>query len=423
MKKLVSLLIGLLIFLGTISCSSESEIVSTRVVEVNSAETESTTTAGTPATTVSETVTSTTPVVNASDDSTTTASSSSTPVTPENASNANGSMGTMSITRCADIEIDLAFIQGPEGSKQDRCASRLSDLVFDFTSYQGTPDSIYADVYDAILGASEAFPIPDGATSQTIHLYVSIWHRETTNHLAVVKHRCGYIDSSSSGECERNLLTPMATQGQGMGVLSRDSALFEIVWPTLDDHEFAPTSHWIPASHEWIHVYQNAHVLNHEGPIPGFNEIDLKGPVWLYEGTADYLAALISDQFIPGNFASELEGWVTAAHEVFNEHDVPADNILLSCESPADQVESEITGDSWQCPIGRVAVAYLQHLSGSTSVEHFRSFNEELKDYGWLIAFERNFGRSYAQFQLEFAEFLEMQLDIKLAFIGQPSID
>ena len=186
MKKLVSLLIGLLIFLGTISCSSESEIVSTRVVEVNSAETESTTTAGTPATTVSETVTSTTPVVNDSDDSSTTASSSSTPVTPENASNASGSMGTMSITRCADIEIDLAFIQGPEGSKQDRCASRLSDLVFDFTSYQGTPDSIYADVYDAILGASEAFPIPDGTTSQTIHLYVSIWHRETTNHLAVV---------------------------------------------------------------------------------------------------------------------------------------------------------------------------------------------------------------------------------------------
>ena len=381
MKQLVSLLIGFLIFLGTVSCSSESEIVSTRVIAVNSAETESTTIAGTRVTTVSTTATSTTPVVNASDNSSATRSSSTSPVTSENASNTSGSVGTMSITRCADIEIDLAFIRGPEGSKQDRCASRLSDLVFDFTSYQGTPDSIYADVYDAILGASEAFPIPDGATSQTIHLYVSIWHRETTNHLAVVKHRCGYIDTLSSGECERNLLPPMATQGQGMGVLSRDSALFEIVWPTLDDHEFAPISHWIPASHEWIHVYQNAHVLNHEGPIPSFNEIDLKGPVWLYEGTADYLAALISDQFIPGNFASELEGWVRDAHQAFNEHDIPADDILLSCESPSDQVESEILGDSWQCPIGRVAVAYLQHLSGSTSAEPFRLFNQELKDY------------------------------------------
>ena len=156
--------------------------------------------------------------------------------------------------------------------------------------------------------------------------------------------------------------------------------------------------------------------------MPGFDEINLKGPVWFYEGTADYLAALISDQFIPGNFATELEGWVRDAHQAFNEHDVPADDILLSCESPSDQVESEILGDSWQCPIGRVAVAYLQHLSGSTSVEPFRLFNQELKDHGWLIAFERNFGRSYAQFQLEFAEFLEMQLDIKLAFIGQPSI-
>ncbi len=423
MQKLISLIIGLLIFTGAVSCSSQSEIVTTKVIEVNSAETESTTIASTPVTTVSMTVTSITPVVTPSNDSSMTASSSTTPVTSENTINANTSKGTMSITRCADIEIDLAFVQGPEGSRQDRCASRLSDLVFDFTSYQGTPDSIYADVYDAILGASEAFPIPGGTTSQTIHLYVSIWHRETTNHLAVVKHRCGYIDSSSSGECERNLLTPMATQGQGMGVLSWDSAVFEIVWPTLDDHEFAPASHWIPASHEWIHVYQNAHVLNHEGPIPGFNEIDLKGPVWLYEGTADYLAALISDQFIPGNFASELESWVKAAHEAFNEHDVPADDILLTCESPSDQVESEIAGDSWQCPIGRVAVAYLQHLSDSTSVEHFRLFNQELKNYGWLIAFERNFGRSYAQFQLEFADFLELQLDLKLAFIGQPSIE
>ena len=321
-----------------------------------------------------------------------------------------------------DLVAGPKIYQGPAGSRQDRLFIPISNLFIDFTVYKGVPQTIYQEVSQAILTAANILPLPVGISGESGHLFVAIWHREKTNFEVVVTHRCEYTPALPSETCQNDLSGPMSTQSQGMALLAHSPARFEIVWPTLDQHDFLPTSYWIPASHEWVHVFQLAHTVTKSEVDRSLSDIPLTGPIWLHEGTADYLAVLIADKQGDINFGSIMGEYVRSSHDAFVSSDSDPELILRSCESPADQVNAERSGDSWQCPTGRVAVAYLMYKIGATSINELKAFYMDLDQYSWSEAFTRNYGRSPDQFYKEFAEFMEMSYELKLAFISQPEI-
>ena len=315
-----------------------------------------------------------------------------------------------------------ARYQAPIGSRQDRLFLPNSNLFVDFTVYEGVPGSIYQDVRQAILTTANILPLPVVMLGEAGQLFVAIWHREKTDFQAVVVHRCEYMPTPSSETCQNDLIGPMSTQSQGMALLARSPARFEIVWPTLDQHDFLPASYWISASHEWVHVFQSAHTVTNSEVNRSLTDIPLAGPIWLHEGTADYLAALIADKQGSINFGSVMSEYIRNSHDAFVSSDSDPELILGSCESPADQVNAERSGDSWQCSTGRVAVAYLMYKIGASSINELKAFYTDLNQYSWSEAFTRNYGRSPKQFYKEFAEFMEMSYELKLAFISQPEV-
>ena len=321
-----------------------------------------------------------------------------------------------------DLADEPKIYRAPAASRQDRLFIPISNLFVDFTVYKGVSQTIYQEVSQAILTAANILPLPAGIFREPGHLFVAIWHRDKTNFDVVATHRCEYISSPSRETCQNDLIVPMNTQSQGMALLDRSPARFEIVWPTLDQHDFLPTSYWIPASHEWAHLFQLAHTVNTNEIDKSFSDIPLVGPIWLHEGTADYLAALIGDKQGSVKFAEVMSEYVRSSHDAFVSSDSDPELILRSCESPADQANIELSGDPWQCASGRVAMAYLMYKIGATTINELKAFYLDLDQYTWSEAFTRNYGRSPDQFYKEFAEFMEMSYELKLAFIGQPEI-
>ncbi|HIE82578.1 MAG TPA: hypothetical protein EYQ00_01470 [Dehalococcoidia bacterium] len=321
-----------------------------------------------------------------------------------------------------DLAVGPKIYEAPAESRQDRLFIPISNLFVDFTVYKGVPETIYQEVSQAILTAANTLPLPAGIFRDPGHLFVAIWHREMTNFEAVVTHRCEYTPSPSPETCQNELMVPMNAQSQGIALLARSPARFEIVWPTLDQHDFMPTSYWIPASHEWVHLFQLAHTINKGEVDKSLADVPLTGPIWLHEGTADYLGALIGDKHGGVNFGEVMSEYIRSSHDAFVSSDLDPELILRSCESPADQVNAELRGDFWQCPSGRVAMAYLMYKIGATTINEVKAFYLDLDQYTWSESFTRNYGRSPDQFYKEFADFMEMSFELKLAFISQPDI-
>lgn len=321
-----------------------------------------------------------------------------------------------------DLVAGPKIYQAPVGSRQDRLFIPISNLFVDFTVYKGVPETIYQEVSQAILTAANILPLPAGIFKDPGHLFVAIWHREKTNFEAVVTHRCEYTPSPSPETCQNDLMVSMNTQSQGMALLARSPARFEIVWPTLDQHDFMPTSYWIPVSHEWVHLFQLAHTVSKDEVDKSLADIPLTGPIWLHEGTADYLGALIGDKQGSVNFGQVMSEYIRSSHDAFVSSDTDPELILRSCESPTDQANAELSGNPWQCPSGRVAVAYLMYKVGATTIKEVKAFYIDLAQYTWSESFTRNYGRSPEQFYKEFADFMEMSFELKLAFISQPEI-
>ena len=117
-----------------------------------------------------------------------------------------------------------------------------------------------------------------------------------------------------------------------------------------------------------------------------------------------------------------MSEYIRSSHDAFVSSDTDPELILRSCESPTDQVNAELSGNPWQCPSGRVAVAYLMYKVGATTMKEVKAFYIDLAQYTWSESFTRNYGRSPEQFYKEFADFMEMSFELKLAFISQPEI-
>ena len=311
----------------------------------------------------------------------------------------------------------------PTGSITRRCRSSSGKAAFYFVAYPGTQQHLFEDVVVSIFEAAEFLPLPDTAFSGTAEILVAVWHRFQSQHQEIAEHRCAYL-SSESPWCVEDLQEPMISQGIGMSMAHRDPVMFEIVWPTENLHIDPDVSHWLFAAHEWFHVYGLAHTANMDASVEGPAVVPLDGPIWLREGLADYVAALIADHVGDADFVSIYSDWVTQTHNEFAATiNVLPSEVLANCTTPASQVWAEEMGGAWQCPAGRVAVLQLLSLAGPDSLERISGYFHQLANVGWEESFRLIFGRSARVFYEEFGEFLLLPLNGKRDLVVSPSFE
>ena len=311
----------------------------------------------------------------------------------------------------------------PIGSITRRCRSSSGTAAFYFVAYPGTQQHLFDDVVMSIFEAAELLPLPDTALSGTAEILVAVWHRFQSQHQEVAEHRCAYL-SSESPWCIEDLQEPMISQGIGMSMVDRDPVMFEIVWPTENLHIDPDVSYWLVAAHEWFHVYGLAHTANMDASVEGPAVVPLDGPIWLREGLADYVAALIADHVSNADFVSIYSEWVTQTHNEFaTAINVLPSEVLANCTTPASQVWAEEMGGAWQCPAGRVAVLQLLSFAGPDSLERISGYFEQLANVGWEESFRLSFGRSSRVFYEEFGEFLLLPLNEKRNLVVKPAFE
>ena len=317
----------------------------------------------------------------------------------------------------------IPVFEAPAGSTARRCATSAGNVVFDFTAYPGVLDSLYEGVVAAIFHSAELFPIPLDAFDGTAQVMVAVWHRSKTDYVKAVDHRCSYT-APDLEQCSRDLLGPMPFQGIGMAKVSNSPVVFEVVFPTEDDYIDTDVSHWLPSSHEWFHVYQLAYTVESPRTAVGPDAVPLHGPIWLHEGLADYVGALISDQAGQADFESTYYEWFDWTNvEYERSTGIAASEILPNCSTPASQVAAEESRNAWQCPAGRVAVMRLLDLAGDGQIERMKDYYEGLVELGWETSFVRSFGRTHDAFYLEFGDFLALPVDQQKSIIAQPVLE
>lgn len=312
---------------------------------------------------------------------------------------------------------DLPRFDAPMGSTTSRCSVTAGNVVIDFTAYPGVLDGIYKDVVTSIFHASELFPIPVDAFDGTAQVMVAIWHRSKSDLVQVADHRCSYSAPGS----EMCLLDLMRPWGIGMAKLSNDPLMFEVVWPSDDQHIDRDVTHWLPAAHEWFHVYQNAHTVKSPLAIPGPDNIPLAGPVWLDEGLADFVGAIISDHVGEVDFVSTLTLLFHHTHDRYTmSTGVAGADVLPNCSTPSSQIQAEESGNAWQCPAGPVAITHLLYLAGDGRIERIKSYYRDLATLGWETSFAQSFGRTPEVFYEEFGEFLDQPIEQQTSIISKP---
>ncbi len=337
--------------------------------------------------------------------------------------NLNTSMEIDDDTLCATYtNADLRIFEAPENTITKRCKVEAGNIVIDFNGYEGVNRLLYEEVAEAIFTAAELFPIPLDTFDGVGQVVVAIWHQSKSELLEVAQHRCSYVMPGLGERCWSEFMRP---GGIGMARLSQVNeypVLFEVVWPTLDTHIDRDITHWQPAAHEWIHIYQSAHVVKYlRSDVEGFEYIPLIGPVWMLEGFADFFGLLISDQVGEDDFTTRLFEWFEYTNRDYMVNSgVAGSNVLLECSTPMQQVEAEERGNPWQCVAGRVAIVRLLDLAGAEPMSRFRNYYKDLAEFGWEESFLRSFGRTAETFYEEFGEFLEQPLEQQKSIISKP---
>tara|TARA_B100000700_G_scaffold119632_1_gene134398 strand:+ start:10049 stop:11449 length:1401 start_codon:yes stop_codon:yes gene_type:complete len=167
------------------------------------------------------------------------------------------------------------------------------------------------------------------------------------------------------------------------------------------------------SAHEYIHIYQNAQIL-----IEGENSDDLKWPIWLEEGSAEFLALYLWSQKEPNrvNFQESL----LEALEITKDLSVKVPGISLA-DVATNKLRDRTFNYCGLC-IGRVqyefgiwATAYLVHLTSMDTV--YKEYMPQVHYLGWVAAFEESFGLSIDQFYKDFADFLLLDTSEQLKIL------
>ena len=166
------------------------------------------------------------------------------------------------------------------------------------------------------------------------------------------------------------------------------------------------------AAHEYVHIYQNAHQLYDASDMFG---LDI--PIWIEEGSAEFLALYLADQKGWLSFRQRMEDALNEAKRL--REVVPG----LTIEDIADSRErvAEYCGlcfGQLQYATGQWATAWLANRTSVDSVffDYFPSFY----DLGPDGAFEDAFGLTISEFYVEFEKFMQLPSAEQMAILPNP---
>ena len=161
--------------------------------------------------------------------------------------------------------------------------------------------------------------------------------------------------------------------------------------------------------HEYFHAYQYSHLDKTIYNTPQQLDVNMgrtadSSRPWFSEGTANYMGHYLTAlEYRSDHLRNELRHYLDFCKNLFN--------------SDFD-VRAMQYGDNCAYEIATWSAAYLVHTS---SLDTMWAFFDDLNDYGFVDAFEKNFGENPTQFSTTFTGWLTSTSDEeKLAIIPTP---
>jgi len=150
--------------------------------------------------------------------------------------------------------------------------------------------------------------------------------------------------------------------------------------------------------HEYIHVYQNAHKWNEE---------DIGLPVWLEEGSAEFLAQYLGEKKGWTNFKDHMLASLKTAKELRVKHpDLTIKDIETSELRDRIVCADGCTG-TLQYETGEWATALLIYDYADMDV-FYKSYIPDIFEIGGAESFHKHFGLTLEQFYIAFEEFMNL---------------
>jgi hypothetical protein len=163
------------------------------------------------------------------------------------------------------------------------------------------------------------------------------------------------------------------------------------------------------AIHEYVHIYQNANKVD---------EKDFGLPLWLEEGSAEFLALYLGQKKGWADFRTSMTEALRSAKDLKERHpDIGIQDIETSESRDALRSICDCTG-MLQYETGQWATAWLVNR---TSLDSFyKSYIPDIVELGGHGSFEKNFGLTVQEFYGEFDEFMSSSTGNQLAILPIP---
>ena len=160
------------------------------------------------------------------------------------------------------------------------------------------------------------------------------------------------------------------------------------------------------AIHEYVHIYQNANKVD---------ENDFGLPLWLEEGSAEFLALYLGQEEGWADFRMGMTEALMSANDLKQRYpDIGIQDIETSESRDALQSTCDCTG-TLQFETGQWAMAWL--VNRMSLDIFYKSYIPDIVELGGHESFERHFGLTIQDFYGEFDEFMSSAFEEQLAIL------
>jgi len=163
------------------------------------------------------------------------------------------------------------------------------------------------------------------------------------------------------------------------------------------------------AAHEYVHIYTQAHQLHGRADVYG-----MEWPIWIEEGSAEFLALYLADQKGWLSFEDRMEEALSSSRDL---RDLVPNLTIQDIADDRGRVR-EYCGLCFghlQYETGQWATAWLVHQSSLDNF--FLEFFPNAYELGIDGAFEEAFDLSIEEFYIEFEKFMELPFDQQMAIL------
>jgi hypothetical protein len=160
------------------------------------------------------------------------------------------------------------------------------------------------------------------------------------------------------------------------------------------------------ALHEYVHIYQNANIVD---------ENDFGLPLWLEEGSAEFLALYLGQKEGWVDFRMSMTEALMSAKDLKGRYpDIGIQDMETSESREELQAICDCTG-TLQYQTGQWATAWLVNR---TSLDIFyKSYIPDIVEFGGRKSFASHFGLTIPEFYSEFEEFMSFTTEQQLAIL------